>query len=599
MNNYEKYNLIVEKYLKQSEVKGAIMLTAPWGSGKSYYVERSLKEYLKNKFEIINISLYGISSIHELNNVLLNNYIARIKFIKQINQTIDNKCNTLIQLITSKSGVLITKLLEKINLEINDGDISKINDIFENSINNKFLIVFEDIERSKIDILELLGYVNNLTDSSNMKVLLVVNENIFLKKNDIEKNSFLKSEEKEKNEVADESIEKYLKSKEKTIIDTIHFEPENDEVINNIVLHFDKKYGLNNNTFTKYKETIVSILKNRDCYNYRILIFALQKVIDYFGESINSRNSEFFHVVLSSILRFAIQERAHIESDGYGDNDTIGIYSLQNYVCGDIAIAEDIDVLEKRYVEYINEWNKDDYANNIIEGKLKWWFIHEQKEFEIIIQEVLDSIKNGKIKYDYYKDIMYFLLPLRDFVDNGNVIDEIKDICLKNIAEGDIDIDNLLSKEYFGHDLFIESGGVKYEEYKKFVKEYNQILNTRQKNNFCKAIGFDSLSSFTKEIHRNEKSIHQSHEFLKNIDILMLNQLIKKSKPKEIWELRGQIHMIYEMSNLKDIYPNDKDNIDELKNKCEFIFEQEQDKIKKQNIKWLINDLIKYSKLYN
>ena len=599
MNNYEKYNLIVEKYLKQSEVKGAIMLTAPWGSGKSYYVERSLKEYLKNKFEIINISLYGISSIHELNNVLLNNYIARIKFIKQINQTIDNKCNTLIQLITSKSGVLITKLLEKINLEINDGDISKINDIFESSINNKFLIVFEDIERSKIDILELLGYVNNLTDSSNMKVLLVVNENIFLKKNDIEKNSFLKSEEKEKNEVADESIEKYLKSKEKTIIDTIHFEPENDEVINNIVLHFDKKYGLNNNTFTKYKETIVSILKNRDCYNYRILIFALQKVIDYFGESINSRNSEFFHVVLSSILRFAIQERAHIESDGYGDNDTIGIYSLQNYVCGDIAIAEDIDVLEKRYVEYINEWNKDDYANNIIEGKLKWWFIHEQKEFEIIIQEVLDSIKNGKIKYDYYKDIMYFLLPLRDFVDNGNVIDEIKDICLKNIAEGDIDIDNLLSKEYFGHDLFIESGGVKYEEYKKFVKEYNQILNTRQKNNFCKAIGFDSLSSFTKEIHRNEKSIHQSHEFLKNIDILMLNELIKKSKPKEIWELRGQIHMIYEMSNLKDIYPNDKDNIDELKNKCEFIFEQEQDKIKKQNIKWLINDLIKYSKLYN
>lgn len=595
MNNYEKYNLIVKNYIKQSEVKGAIMLTAPWGSGKSYYVERSLKEYLKNKFEIINISLYGISSIQELNNVLLNSYIARIKFIKQINQTIDNKCNTLLQLITSKSGVLITKLLEKINLEINDGDISKINDIFENSINNKFLIVFEDIERSEIDILKLLGYVNNLTDSSNMKVLLVVNENIFLKKNDIEKKSFLKSEEKEKNEVADESVEKYLKSKEKTIIDTIHFEPENYEVINNIVLHFDKKYGLNNNTFTKYKETIVSILKNRDCYNYRILIFALQKVIDYFGESINSRNSEFFHVVLSSILRFAIQERAHIESDGYGDNDTIGIYSLQNYVCGDIAIAENIDVLEKRYVEYINEWNKDDYANNIIEGKLKWWFIHEQNEFEIIIQEVLDSIKNGKIKYDYYKDIMYFLLPLRDFADNGNIIDEIKDICLKNIAEGDIDIDNLLSKEYFGRDLFIESGGVKYEEYKEFVKEYNQILNTRQKNSFCKATGFDSLSSFTKEIHRNEKSIHQSHEFLKNIDILMLNELIKKSKPKEIWELRGQIHMIYEMFNLKDIYPNDKDNIDELKNRCEFILKEEQDKIKKQNIKWLIDDLTKYS----
>lgn len=76
MNNYEKYNLIINNYLDQSEVKGALMLTAPWGSGKSYYVEQYLKEYLKNEVDIINISLYGISSIQELNNVLLNNYIT-------------------------------------------------------------------------------------------------------------------------------------------------------------------------------------------------------------------------------------------------------------------------------------------------------------------------------------------------------------------------------------------------------------------------------------------------------------------------------------------------------------------------------------------
>ena len=599
MNNYDKYNLIIKNYLKQSEVKGAIMLTAPWGSGKSYYVEQSLKDSIKNEVEMINISLYGIGSIQELNNVLLNNYITRIKVIQKINKSISNKDNSIIKLITSKSGVLITKLLEKINITIDDGDISKINELFENLTKNKFLIVFEDIERSKIDILELLGYVNNLADSSNLKILLVVNENIFLKKNDIEKRLVLNLEEKAKNKVVDEEIEKYLKSKEKTIIDTIHFEPENEEVINNIVLHFDKKYKLNNNTFTKYKETIVNILKDKNCYNYRILIFALQKVIDYFGESINNRNDEFFHIVLSSILRFAIQERANIESDGFGNNDSIGIYNLKNYVCGDISIIKDIDIFEKRYIEYINEWKKDDYANNIIERKLKWWFIYKQEEFETIIQEILDSIKNGKIKYGYYKDIMYFLLPLRVFVDNGNIIDEIKDICLKNIAEGDIDVDNLLSKEYFGYDLFIETGDEKYKEYKEFVKEYNLILNTKQINSLNTTTRFDSLSIFTNEIHKNEKSIHQSHEFFKNLDIFMLSELIKQSNSKEIWELRIQIHMIYEMSNLKDIYPNDKDNIDELKNKCEFILEEEQDKIKKQNIKWLINDLIKYSKLYN
>ena len=329
------------------------------------------------------------------------------------------------------------------------------------------------------------------------------------------------------------------------------------------------------------------------------MIFALQKVIDYFGKSINNRNGEFFHIVLSSILRFAIQERTHIEYDGFGDNDSIGIYSLKNYVCGDISVIENIDVFEKRYVEYINEWNKDDYSKNLIERKLKWWFTYEQREFETIIQEVLDNIKTGKIKYDYYKDIMYFLLPLREFVNNGSIIDDIKDICLKNIKQLDIDIELLLKNQQFGYDFFIESGDVKYDEYKEFVKKYNLILNTRQANSLNETTGFNSLGEFINEINKSEKNIHQSHEFLKDIHIVMLSELIKKSNPKEIWKLRGQIHLIYAMSNLKEVYPNDKTNIDKLKEQCEIIMKKEKDKIKQQNIKWLINDLVKYSNLYN
>ena len=38
------------------------------------------------------------------------------------------------------------------------------------------LIIIEDLERSGIDILEILGYVNNLVEQDGVKVLLVAKE---------------------------------------------------------------------------------------------------------------------------------------------------------------------------------------------------------------------------------------------------------------------------------------------------------------------------------------------------------------------------------------------------------------------------------------
>lgn len=44
------------------------------------------------------------------------------------------------------------------------------------------LLVFEDLERSNIDLIKLLGYVNNLVERDGVKVLLVANENEILNK---------------------------------------------------------------------------------------------------------------------------------------------------------------------------------------------------------------------------------------------------------------------------------------------------------------------------------------------------------------------------------------------------------------------------------
>lgn len=68
-------------------------------------------------------------------------------------------------------------------VEFSDKDLEKL----YTSINlNDKLIVLEDLERSGIDIIEIMGYVNNLVEQDGVKVLLVANENEIIKYEDKE-----------------------------------------------------------------------------------------------------------------------------------------------------------------------------------------------------------------------------------------------------------------------------------------------------------------------------------------------------------------------------------------------------------------------------
>ena len=111
--------------------------------------------------------------------------------------------------------------LAGINLGLSDDDLSELYE----SVNLKDkLLILEDVERSNINITNLLGYVNGLVERDGVKVLLVANENEILRKNDNKFNfDFAKVHEKKdekKQEIkVPEEVKKYLRIKEKTISD--------------------------------------------------------------------------------------------------------------------------------------------------------------------------------------------------------------------------------------------------------------------------------------------------------------------------------------------------------------------------------------------
>lgn len=58
----------VKHYIEKDKTKSAIMLTAPWGKGKSYFIQNELMPYIENNggYQTIYVSLYGISTLAEI-----------------------------------------------------------------------------------------------------------------------------------------------------------------------------------------------------------------------------------------------------------------------------------------------------------------------------------------------------------------------------------------------------------------------------------------------------------------------------------------------------------------------------------------------------
>ena len=100
----------------------------------------------------------------------------------------------------------------------------ELNELYKSVDLKDKLLIFEDVERSSINIINLLGYVNSLVERDGAKVLLVANENEILGKTEFDLSRTLDGK---KNNVVKrqllEDVKQYLRIKEKTISDTIQW----------------------------------------------------------------------------------------------------------------------------------------------------------------------------------------------------------------------------------------------------------------------------------------------------------------------------------------------------------------------------------------
>lgn len=231
-------NKYIKHYLEKDKTHTAIMLTGEWGSGKTYYVENVLTPFLQEdgKNRCVVISLYGLETVSD---------ISKSIYMELRMKALDKESEVW------SAGKLIAKTVVKgaaglfgIDVSMSEDDLQKLYSSVD--LSGK-LLVFEDLERSGIEVVKLLGYVNNLVERDGIKVLLVANENEILRKAPETFNfNFTKlrpdrsqgKEEEKTGESISECVQNYLKIKEKTISDTIYFESDYCEAVKKYSSYF-------------------------------------------------------------------------------------------------------------------------------------------------------------------------------------------------------------------------------------------------------------------------------------------------------------------------------------------------------------------------
>lgn len=229
----------IEKYLSQKSNNGALLITGKWGCGKTYLFRNIMQDYnAKSEYLVILISLFGVDKIDNLHRIIK----EAVAFSKGFKENPDNaiKCFKRIkEVVTPITSAFSnsSKFVKGINtaLTINWSDfftIEKKVDCFFNgkNIQKDLVIIFDDFERSEIKHIDLMGALNYYSETKDIKVIIVANEEEINKKKD----------------------GVYKDIKEKLISRTIHMKIDIDEIVNNIINSYnetvkDYKHFLKNN----------------------------------------------------------------------------------------------------------------------------------------------------------------------------------------------------------------------------------------------------------------------------------------------------------------------------------------------------------------
>ncbi len=604
-------NEYIKHYLEKDFTPTAILLSGEWGSGKSFYVENKLTPFLiKHGHDVVVVSLYGIEDLFALSrSIYIESKLSKTKQFrdKAYFQCIKSHKKGLRRgsVVASTVAKNVAKNLFHIDIDVSDKALKKLYDSVD--LSGK-LLVLEDIERSNIDILKVLGFVNNLVEQDHVKVLLVANESKLLhikrpSSIDVEAivaQMFKEQQAKKENipeEQVDEEVDKYLEAKEKTIGDTIIFQLPQQEAVAEIV-------GLFNNSIlteifhNELQSKVIDIVQSVCMRNLRIFIYATQKAVDIF-EKMNYEESQkdFYICVWISAIYYLVRERTNkdykwsdekVLSTKLGCNEYPLPRFLYEYI---INQTYDENAVEEAIKSYRNYRLYENEHNNISDGDysiLSDYYLHT--DFEV--KNAMDSIAIKLQKPDYfpvtiYGRLAFYIIVVGSVIGYDTTI--IKGAMCKNMEHFAKDIDSI--EDVFLRHYTIPNAET-LEQYVDFVNELKGHFNENKKKDYF-SYRPEDIAVLYEDTYRKKGIYVANHRFISEFDVEKLVEMLSNSSASQIDKFRGVLFLIYRDTSIGFFDKLDSVAFEKLDRGVKELLDGDDtmDCIKKLQLKWLCENV--------
>lgn len=163
---------ILNHYMNSDSPEFALMINGGWGTGKSYLINQYIKKLKQQqpKKEIITVSLFGITSIEDIENAILGE-------MSQHTKTLD-KDKSLLANLVGNAGTTLTqdRALGGLIGAISSIAAPMVKAKLFGKINKNWVIIFEDLERGATSASSMLGFINRFVEHKDCHVVLIANE---------------------------------------------------------------------------------------------------------------------------------------------------------------------------------------------------------------------------------------------------------------------------------------------------------------------------------------------------------------------------------------------------------------------------------------
>ena len=392
------------------------------------------------------------------------------------------------------------------------------------------------MERANVDVIDILGYINNFVEHDHIKTIIICNEKELstkLKSSNLEMKTFIATylldKQNELNKTDKPMVEKiqdkiehvfdkandYERIKEKLIGETFEYAPKFDYIINGILMRYENEPDLIR-FLRENTRLIINTFERSGTRNLRILKHALndfKKVFDMVNKSYPNTS----HRVMQTMLIFTIAISFEIKAGKVTKNKFMNIKDNEEYK----AILVSSRVLMDNRQFYIKEFDNNYYYNFKAEYRF-FKFIEYYVRTRIfdmkIFKQDMETIRNTVDTENLpgYKRLLteeYWKISDDEF---DGVIEDI----MKDIKEGNLELIDIV-KIYAYFSYFSRKGLIDYDI--KTLKNvfFDGMNKSSLKSEYCENVN-EELSKIA-----IEEFAEDMEEILRHFDNLN-NQLLDK-----------------------------------------------------------------------